>query len=313
MRRSSYVEYQKGYGVVQFRVMSFSPFSSKALAWMAVAMLSGITAVNAAQAQGPQINSVFANPETRELNITGLRLKNGAVPKVVVGSLQVQVLSSSPTVVSARLPALLAGGDYRLDLTTSAGAASYLLTIAYPADAGPPGPRGPAGPPGPAGPHGPMGPAGARGPMGPAGAAGAAGPPGSAGAPGAQGAPGDAGPAGSPGLTGPQGPQGPQGPAGLGTFQTVTYIDDQPTTWNLDDPRNYTVDCPTGTTAISVAAVVTADPTFVNPYIGFTTYATYFGTYSTGGSYALIGIRFKNSNSVTGYTIRQAVCATTPQ
>ncbi len=76
------------------------------------------------------------------------------------------------------------------------------------------GPTGPTGATGPQGPSGPTGPAGATGPQGPSGPAGATGPQGPTGATGPQGPTGATGPQGPSGPSGSSGPTGPAGPSG---------------------------------------------------------------------------------------------------
>jgi len=160
--------------------------------------------------RGPVVDSADADAAREHLFIRGRNLGRNP-PRVTLGGVRLEVESSSPTDVVAKLPAALPEASYRLVLTTGGrrdersfrggegrdgdgwGEAVFEVAIG---GAGSPGPQGATGPTGPAGPPGP------KGDKGDPGLAGAAG------------APGATGPTGPTGPQGPTGPTGPQGPAG---------------------------------------------------------------------------------------------------
>ncbi len=194
-------------------------------------------------------------------------------PTVILGSLQLTVISHSPTDITAALPSNTASASYLLSVT-NASPPNRTDTFAVAIGAsGPPGPQGPAGPAGAQGPQGPAGPTGAMGPPGPqgpigfTGPAGAIGPQGPIGLPGIDGKDGLPGPAGPAGPIGPQGPtgatgpQGPQGPAGLATADALS-LDRWASIEAFLSTSDYTTimafDVPAGTYLVLGQAIITS-------------------------------------------------------
>ncbi|QSQ28146.1 hypothetical protein JY651_18095 [Pyxidicoccus parkwayensis] len=165
------------------------------------------------------VTSVTVSLENLQLTINGENFGNTA-PGVGLAGRGLIVLSHSPTVVVALLPAAVAAvpGTYILSVTAldpeASGYDRFAVSIGTGGPAGPKGDAGPQGPPGPQGPAGAAGVAGPQGLVGPAGAPGAPGAPGAAGVAGPPGSMGPQGPQGLKGDRGPEGPQGPQGPPG---------------------------------------------------------------------------------------------------
>ena len=158
------------------------------------------------------IHSASVDDEVTQLTLRGRNFTGVKKLKVLMGGvvMPLTVVTLTPTLLVANLPAGLADGTYVVQVGNGKGDdddddGEFFFTV------GAEGADGPAGPAGPAGAQGPTGATGAQGPVGPPG------PQGSPGAAGPQGPPGATGPQGSPGATGPQGPPGatgPQGPAG---------------------------------------------------------------------------------------------------
>lgn len=176
---------------------------------------------NLATAAPPTISQVYfdlqANP--RQISIVGSNFKAGTL--VRLGGTNLVITALGPAVLTADLPAMLAFGDYLLEVRVpnpQGGNVSYDLTYA---SEGPEGPEGPPGPSGPAGPQGDAGPAGPDGLVGPAGPQGDQGTIGPAGADGAQGPVGSQGPIGADGPQGIAGAPGPQGLPGVSGYRVV--------------------------------------------------------------------------------------------
>lgn len=161
------------------------------------------------------ITGAVADFDARLLTIAGDKF--GTQPAVLLGGLALDVVSATERRITAKIPAGVAAGTYRVTVIragSAVGSAAIDVTLGAAGPVGPPGPVGAQGPMGPAGPQGVAGPAGPQGLPGPQGAIGPPGPVGPQGAPGEQGPAGPAGPQGDPGPAGPQGDAGPQGPPG---------------------------------------------------------------------------------------------------
>jgi hypothetical protein len=166
----------------------------------------------------PVVANVTENAAGTQIIINGAGFGK-TTPAVSLSGVNLTVVNSTDTVVTANLPGSIAAGTYLLDVQNTRTRLLGFFTVAI-GQSGAPGPQGPAGPQGLPGPMGPAGPAGANGAAGaagsagPIGATGPAGPAGSAGPTGPAGQIGPAGLAGATGLTGPAGPAGPAGPTG---------------------------------------------------------------------------------------------------
>ena len=164
----------------------------------------------------PVVANVTENAAGTQIIINGAGFGK-TTPAVSLSGVNLTVVSSTDTVVTANLPGSMAAGTYLLDVqnTRTRLLGFFTAAIGQSGAAGPQGPAGPQGLPGPMGPAGPAGANGAAGAAGPAGPAGSAGLTGPAGPIGPAGATGLAGPAGPIGATGPAGPSGPAGATGL--------------------------------------------------------------------------------------------------
>ena len=131
----------------------------------------------------------------------------GSTPKLLVlDDIDLDpILTWTPTMIEAALPAGILPGTYQLVVARGRSQTQTYSMDVNIGGAGPPGPEGPVGPEGPRGPEGPSGPEGPQGEDGPVGPDGSRGP---------DGPPGPIGPMGPMGMQGPQGPQGPDGPEG---------------------------------------------------------------------------------------------------
>ena len=192
---------------------------------------------------GVEITDVYSLRDVGELHNLGEHFDALANPTVVLGTVQLEVISVEETLIVARLPADTPEGDHRViveQCTDSSGPNGadelnayvdamscdygqcdipkcielFDMTLGIEGPPGPPGPVGPKGPPGPQGPAGPPGPVGPVGPKGPQGPPGPPGDPGPPGPVGPKGPPGPQGPEGPPGPVGPVGPKGPPGDPG---------------------------------------------------------------------------------------------------
>jgi hypothetical protein len=128
----------------------------------------------------PVIASAHADLDAQTLTVDGLEFGTEA-PLVTLDLLTLPVIASTPSRITAALPAGLGAGSYLLTVApgpTYGTRASFVLAVspALPGPEGPEGPQGPAGPAGPMGPVGPPGPAGATGAVGPVGPQGPPGP-----------------------------------------------------------------------------------------------------------------------------------------
>ena len=163
----------------------------------------------------PVVANVTENAAGTQIIINGAGFGK-TTPAVSLGGVNLTVVNSTDTVVTANLPGGMAAGTYLLDVQNTRTRLLGFFTAAI-GQSGAPGPQGPAGPqglPGPMGPAGPAGANGAAGSAGPAGPIGATGPAGATGLTGPAGPAGPAGPTGAIGLTGPAGATGLSGPAG---------------------------------------------------------------------------------------------------
>jgi hypothetical protein len=189
-------------------------------------------AAPAAHAQKTSITSAAADFAIGRLYVTGT-FDTSPAPNVVLDGQTLTVNSFTNTSIDAMLPAGIAPGTYRLEVSVRQHSDTLDVTLgsAGPQGAkgdtgtvgpqGPPGATGPAGAQGPQGVAGPKGDTGATGPQGPAGVTGATGPAGPQGPQGAQGVQGPAG------ITGATGPQGPAGPAPMTNASSVFKTFDQ--------------------------------------------------------------------------------------
>jgi hypothetical protein len=171
----------------------------------------------AAPPRPPSIVSASANASNTAITVTGTNLVAQDSKHALVANLddtQLTITASTPTSLTANLPANIAPGSYHLLISSSGNVTDGGHTAELDVTIGMTGPQGATGATGAAGATGPMGATGA------AGATGATGSPGANGMNGAPGATGPIGPTGSkgdPGATGSQGPtgaQGQQGPTG---------------------------------------------------------------------------------------------------
>ena len=129
-----------------------------------------------------------------------------------LNDIQLTITASTPTSVTANLPADLPPGSYQLFVSSSGNVTDAGHTAELDVTIGAAGPQGATGATGAAGATGPMGATGAPGANGATGSPGANG---LNGAPGATGPSGPIGPKGATGSTGSQGPTGTQGPQGI--------------------------------------------------------------------------------------------------
>jgi len=111
----------------------------------------------------PIITSATADFTTnpQQLRIIGSNFGTG-MPKVVLGSTQLQVNTFTDNAIVAILPNNQPAGTFALTVTNSASSKSGTFDVAIGA-VGAQGPTGPTGPAGPEGPQGPAGPAGSGG------------------------------------------------------------------------------------------------------------------------------------------------------
>ena len=178
----------------------------------------------------PTIVSASANASTTAINVIGTNFVAQDRNHPLVANLDnvpLTITGSTPTSLTANLPAHLPAGSYHLFVSSSGNisdgghTAELDVTIGTPGSQGATGATGATGPTGAAGANGTAGAAGATGATGAPGANGTNGAPGAPGSPGAPGAPGPSGPMGPKGATGstgspgPSGAQGPQGLAGV--------------------------------------------------------------------------------------------------
>ena len=188
-------------------------------------------AAGVAVAAPPTVSQIHFDllADPKQVNIVGTNFKAGALAKL--GGMDLVVTAVGPTVITADLPAMLAFGDYLVEVRTpnpQGGSVSYALTYAA-AGRRVYGARGTRGPEGDVGPAGPTG---VDGPIGPAG------PQGEQGSPGTEQANGVQGPAGPQGQAGPEGPQGnagapgPQGLSGVSGYRVVE------STYNISAAEN---------------------------------------------------------------------------
>ena len=127
--------------------------------------LSWIPAAGADTAPPPKISAASTDATASVLTVKGANF--GAAPVVAFGAYgNLQLISRTDALITARLPAGVPPGSYLLTLTVNNKTVEFSVTVG---SVGPAGPQGPTGPPGPTGPAGPQGPAGAQGPAGPAG------------------------------------------------------------------------------------------------------------------------------------------------
>lgn len=153
-----------------------------------------VTIPSASLAQKPSpvpqgvVYSVTEDQSTGVLTINGTNLVlAGVQPVVTLGTIDLPVITATPSEVAAQLPVGLDSATYFL--TVRRGTKDIDVTY-FAAVIGEVGPKGETGDPGPPGPVGPQGPQGLTGPQGPKGDTGAN------------------------GLPGPQGPSGTNGVSG---------------------------------------------------------------------------------------------------
>ncbi len=162
-------------------------------------------------AASPTIMSASANASRTVIDVTGTNFvaqdKNHSLV-ASLGDTQLTITGSTPTSLTANLPANLPPGSYHLFVSSNGNVDDNGHTAEMDVTIGTTGPQGATGATGPAGV------AGANGAAGAAGAPGATGSPGANGLNGAPGVAGPIGPKGDPGAAGPQGPAGAQGATG---------------------------------------------------------------------------------------------------
>lgn len=180
----------------------------------------------------PEITKVNADVVGHEIYIQGTNLNLDDDMLVVLGDMELSVISVMDDLIIASLPTGLQNGSYRLYLQKGNKkkdkSYSYDITIGATGPKGDTGPRGPMGLMGPQGIAGQQGPkgdrgiqgiAGIQGPMGLKGDMGETGPRGLRGVQGPTGPKGDTGPQGFKGDKGDQGLRGVQGPQGVAGLQ----------------------------------------------------------------------------------------------
>ena len=180
----------------------------------------------------PTIISARANAGMTAINVAGTNFAPQGNRAVVasLNGIQLTITASTPTSLTANLPASLQPGSYQLFVSNSGnvGDASHTaeldVTIGTTGPQGPTGATGANGAPGATGATGAAGPTGATGAAGPTGATGATGANGLNGATGATGAQGDPGATGAQGPTGATGATGATGPAGGGGAAIIPVI-----------------------------------------------------------------------------------------
>jgi hypothetical protein len=114
------------------------------------------------------INSAQPDLLAKTIAISG-RNFGDLLPVVNLGATALEVTSSSPTAIKAKLPADLPSGSYRLVISAAGGSSRFGSLDVTIGDTGPQGPLGPVGPAGTPGLQGPPGPQGVPAPAGLAG------------------------------------------------------------------------------------------------------------------------------------------------
>lgn len=156
-----------------------------------------VTIPSASLAQKPSpvpqgvVYSVTEDQTTGVLTINGTNLVlAGVQPVVTLGTIDLPVITATPSEIAAQLPAGIDSATYFLTVRRGTKDIDVTYFAAVIGEVGPKGETGDPGPPGPVGPQGPEGPQGLTGPQGPKGDTGAN------------------------GLPGPQGPSGTNGVSG---------------------------------------------------------------------------------------------------
>lgn len=156
-----------------------------------------VTIPSASLAQKPSpvpqgvVYSVTEDQSTGVLTINGTNLVlAGVQPVVTLGTIDLPVITATPSEIAAQLPAGIDSATYFLTVRRGTKDIDVTYFAAVIGEVGPKGETGDPGPPGPVGPQGPEGPQGLTGPQGPKGDTGAN------------------------GLPGPQGPSGTNGVSG---------------------------------------------------------------------------------------------------
>ncbi len=182
----------------------------KLLAKLSLPLIGLMVASAPLLAAAPTITSANANANITAIDVTGTNfVAQGNKPLVAsLNNIQLTITHSTPTSLTANLPATLPPGSYQLFVSTSGNVNDDGHTAELDVTIGTTGPQGPTGA------TGANGAPGATGAAGMTGANGATGPTGSPGANGMNGAPGATGPAGSPGANGAPGATGATGVTG---------------------------------------------------------------------------------------------------
>ena len=180
----------------------------KSLAKLPLLLISLIVASSPLLAAPPTIISASANASNTAINVTGTNFvaqdKNHPLV-AILDDMQLTITASTPTSLTANLPASLPPGSYHLFVSSSGNFSDSGHTAEFDVTIGTTGPKGATGA---------TGATGAAGPTGATGAAGATGATGSPGANGMNGAPGATGATGATGNNGLNGATGPTGPTG---------------------------------------------------------------------------------------------------
>ena len=178
-------------------------------------------------AAAPTIISASANASNTAITVTGTNFVAQDAKHPLVANLnntQLTITASSPTSLTATLPANFPPGSYQLLVSTTGNVNDTGHTAELDVTIGTTGPQGPTGATGPTGSPGANGMNGAPGATGATGPQGSTGPTGATGATGPIGPTGAKGDTGATGATGPQGATGPTGPAGGGGSAIIPVI-----------------------------------------------------------------------------------------
>ena len=182
---------------------------------LAFVLLVTIPSASVAQKPSPLpqgvVYSVTEDQTTGVLTINGTNLVlAGVQPVVTLGTIDLPLITATPSEIAAQLPAGVDAATYFL--TVLRGTKDIDVTY-FAAVIGEVGPKGETGD---------MGPQGLTGSQGPKGDTGAKGETGDPGSPGPQGLTGSQGPQGDTGANGLPGPQGPSGTNGVSGWQRVS-------------------------------------------------------------------------------------------
>jgi hypothetical protein len=198
----------------------------KLFAYVAFAF-TAVVGASSSFAAAPTIISASANVSNTAITITGTNFVGQDAKHPLIANLdnmQLTITASTPTSITANLPAGLPPGSYQLFVSTTGNLSDSGHTAELDVTLGTTGPKGDTGATGATGSTGSPGATGATGANGATGSPGANGMNGAPGATGPTGATGSTGSTGSPGTTGATGATGATGPTGGGGGASIIPV-----------------------------------------------------------------------------------------